>query len=68
MFESPVIVANEFLGCPQCEKMDLKTIQSMLGRVQIHKNAGKPNHLWELKDFFLKNSRQFNCSGQTRNS
>jgi len=23
----------------------------MLGRVQIHKNAGKPNNLWHLKDF-----------------
>ncbi len=38
-------------GCPQCEKLDLKTIQSMLVRVQIHKNAGKPNNLWDLNDF-----------------
>ncbi len=36
--------------------------------VQIHKNAAKTKNLWELKDFFLKNSRQFNCSGQTRDS
>ncbi len=51
MFESSVIDVYESLSCPQCEKMDMKTIQSMLGRVQIHKNAGKPNNLWELKDF-----------------
>ncbi len=51
MFESSVIVANESLSCPWCEKMDLKIIQSLLEKVQIHKNAGKPNHLWDLKDF-----------------
>ncbi len=34
-----------------CEKMDLKIIQSLLERVQIHKHAGKPKNLWELKDF-----------------
>ncbi len=67
MFETSVIVAYESLSCPQCEKMDLKIIQSLLERVQIHKNAGKPKNLWDLKDF-LKNSRQFNCSGQTRDS
>ncbi len=31
--------------------MDLKIIQSLLERVQIHKRAGKPNNLWELVDF-----------------
>ncbi len=51
MFEASVIVANESLSCPQCEKMYLKIIQSLLERVQIHKNAGKPKNLWELKDF-----------------
>ncbi len=51
MFESSVIVANKSLSCPRCEKMDLKIIQSLLEWVQIHKNAGKPNNLWELKDF-----------------
>ncbi len=51
MFESSVIVAYESLSCPRCEKMDLKIIQSLLESVQIHKNAGKPNHLWDLKDF-----------------
>ncbi len=39
MFEPSVIVAYESLSCPQCEKMDLKIIQSLLERVQIHKNA-----------------------------
>ncbi len=48
--------------------MDLKIKQSLLERVQIYKNAAKPKNLWELKDFFLKNSRQFNCSGSTRDS
>ncbi len=51
MFESSVIVANESLSCPQCEKTDLKIKQSLLERVQIHKNAGKPKNLCELKDF-----------------
>ncbi len=51
MFESSVIVANESLSCPQCEKMDLKIIQSFSERVQIHKNAGNTKNLWELKDF-----------------
>ncbi len=50
-FEPSVIVAYESLSCPHCEKMDLKIIQSLLERVQINKNAGKPNNLWDLKDF-----------------
>ncbi len=40
MFELSVIVVYESLGCPRCEKMDLKIIQSLLKRVQMHKNAG----------------------------
>ncbi len=51
MFESSAIVTFESLCYTQCEKMDLKIIQSLLERVQIHKNAGKPKNLWELKDF-----------------
>ncbi len=51
MSESSVIVVYESLSCPRCEKMDLKIIQSMFERVQIHKNAGKPKNLCELKDF-----------------
>ncbi len=31
--------------------MDLKIIQSLLESVQIHKNAGKPKNLRDLKDF-----------------
>ncbi len=54
MFESSVIVVNESLSCPQCGKMDLKVIQSLLERVHIYKNAGKTNNLWELKDFSEK--------------
>ncbi len=50
-FEPSVIVAHESLSCPQCEEMDLKIIQSLLERVQIHKDAGKPKNLWVLKDF-----------------
>ncbi len=46
MFESSVIGAYESLSRPQCEKMDLNIIQSLLERIQIHKNAGKPNNLW----------------------
>ncbi len=44
MFESSGIDAYESLGCPRCENMDLKIIQSLLERVQIHKNAGKPKN------------------------
>ncbi len=51
MFESSVTVAYESFSSPRCEKMDLKIIQSLLERVQIHKNAGKPKNLCELKDF-----------------
>ncbi len=51
MFEPSVIAAYESLSRPQCEKMNLKIIQSLMERVQIHKNAGKPQNLWELKDF-----------------
>ncbi len=40
MFESSVIVAYQSLICLRCEKMDLKIIQSLLERIQIHKNAG----------------------------
>ncbi len=31
--------------------MDLKITQSLLERVQIHKNAGKPKNFWKLKGF-----------------
>ncbi len=51
MFEASVIAAYESLSCAQCEKMNIKIIQSLLERVQIHKNAGKPKNMWELKDF-----------------
>ncbi len=57
MFESSVIGAYESLSRPRCEKMDLNIIQSLLGRVQIHKHAGKPNNLWELKDFSEEQQR-----------
>ncbi len=35
MFEPFLIVVFESLSCPQCEKMDLKIIQSLRERVQI---------------------------------
>ncbi len=54
-----VIVANESISCPQCEKFDLKTTQSMLGRVQVHKNAGKPKNVWDLKDFYEEQQLMF---------
>ncbi len=40
----------ESLNCPQCEKMDLKIIQSLLERVQICKNAGKLQNLQNVED------------------
>ncbi len=63
--ESSVIAANESLSCPRCKKMDLKIIQSLLERIKIHKSAGKPKNLWDLKDF---SEEQLNCSGKTRDS
>ncbi len=41
MFEPFLIVVFESLNCPQCEKMDLKIIQSLLERVQICKICWK---------------------------
>ncbi len=46
MFEPSVIVAYESLSCPQCGKMNLKMIQSLLERVQ--KNTQK---CWKTKEF-----------------
>ncbi len=67
MFEPFLIVVFESINCPQCEKMDLKIIQSLLERVQICKNAGKLQNLQNVR-ICLKNSAQFNCSEQTRDS
>ncbi len=41
MFEPFLIAVFESLNCPQCEKMDLKLIQSLLERVQICKRCWK---------------------------
>ncbi len=40
----------ESINCPQCEKMDLKIIQSLLETVQICKNAGKLQNLQNVED------------------
>ncbi len=34
--------------------MDLKIIQSLLERVQVYKNAGKPKYVWEAEGFFWR--------------
>ncbi len=39
--DSLLIVVFESLNCPQCEKMDLKIIQSLLERVQICRRCWK---------------------------
>ncbi len=49
MFE-PFLFVFESINCPQCEKMDLKIIQSLLERVQICKNAGKLQNLQNVED------------------
>ncbi len=41
MFEPSVIVVFESLSCAQCEKMDLKIIQSLLERVKICRRCCK---------------------------
>ncbi len=51
MFEPFLIVVFESLNCPQCEKMDLKIIQSLLERVQICKRCWKLKNLQDLEDF-----------------
>ncbi len=48
MFEPFLKVVFESINCPQCEKMDLKIIQSLLERVQICKNAGKLQNLQNI--------------------
>ncbi len=67
MFEPFLIVVFESLNCPQCEKMDLKhtvtagkgsNMQKMLENCRIYRT-------WRI---CLKNSAQFNCSEQTRDS
>ncbi len=50
MFEPFLIVVFESINCPQCEKMDLKIMQSLLERVQICKNAGKLQNLQNVED------------------
>ncbi len=44
VFESSLIVTYESLSRPWCENLDLHIIQSLLERVQIHKNAVKLNN------------------------
>ncbi len=52
MFESSVIVANESLSCAQCEKMDLKIIQSLLEKVQICRRCWKTKECAEAGGLF----------------
>jgi len=52
VFESCVIVAKESLRCPRREKMDLKIIQSLLERVQIHEKCKKNKEFVGAEGFF----------------
>ena len=54
MFEPFLIVVFESLSCPQCEKMDLKIIQSLLERVQICKKCWKTEESAGPGDFFWR--------------
>ncbi len=47
-----LLVLHESLNCPQCEKMDLKIIQSLLERVYYAKDSGKLKNLQDLEDFY----------------
>ncbi len=51
MFEPFLIVVFEFLSGPQCEKMDLKIIQSLLERVKYAEDGGKLKIPQDLEDF-----------------
>ncbi len=42
---------SESLSCHQCEKMDLKIIQSLLERVHICRRCWKTKNVQELEDF-----------------
>ncbi len=48
MFESSVIVANESLSFPRCKIDGSQNHTVIVGKGS---NAGKPNNLWDLKDF-----------------
>jgi len=65
MFEPFLIVVFESLSCPQCEKMDLKIIQSLLERVQICKkslkteeSAGPGRLFWRFLGSFTAQDKQ----------
>ncbi len=66
-FEPFLIVVFESINCPQCEKMDLKIIQSLLERVQICKNAGKLQNLQNVEDL-SEEQCSVQLSEQTRDS
>ncbi len=69
IFEPLLIVVFESLNCPQCEKMDLKIIQSLLERVQICKRCWKTEEYaghFVKKKRILKNSAPFICSEQIK--
>ncbi len=59
-FEPSVIVAIESLSCLQGEKMDLKIIQSLLERVQIHKKRLKTKGFVGAEGFFWRTAASFN--------
>jgi len=52
MFEPFLLVVFESLSCPQCEKMDLKIIQSLLKMVQIRKRCWKTEECLGPGGFF----------------
>ncbi len=49
-----VIAVYESLNCPQCEKMDLKIIQSLLERVQICRKYWKTKECAGAGGFSLR--------------
>ncbi len=51
MFEASVIVANESLSCPQCERCISKSYSHCWKGFKYTKMLEKPKNLWELKDF-----------------
>ncbi len=55
MFEPFLIVVFESLDCPQCEKMDLKIIQSVCWKgFKYVKDAGKLKNQQDMEDFFWR--------------
>ncbi len=68
LFEALLIVVFESLNCPQCEKMDLKIIPSLLERVQICRRCWKTEDSAGHGGFFWRTALNLTVQNKTRDS